>query len=253
MKGYLLVRDEVILELASDDMEYLVGAIAGMAKPPHFDPQDVRGSSRDGEGKAADGSGEATVTTADGLSTYLWSHPSGHFRKFVWARGQGVVEYAAGTGALQDGFRLFPAGPEGILDTEKFGDLSLGMPDGEVVKLLGAPGKSSKVIHVGATGEWMIDRSWPDKGLSLGMYSEKETGPWKLGTIAAKAPCRLATAKGIRIGSFETDVAKAYAKEHSADDSVAGECFVAGSIYGGVIFDLKEGVVIRIFMGAAAE
>jgi len=26
---YLLVRDEVILELESDDMEYLIGAIAG--------------------------------------------------------------------------------------------------------------------------------------------------------------------------------------------------------------------------------
>jgi len=149
--------------------------------------------------------------------------------------------------------RWFPAGPEGILDTEKLGGLKLGMPDGEVVKMLGPPGKSTKAILMEATGEWLIDRSWPDKGLSLGMFAGKEAGPWVLGSISAKAPCRLATAKGIRVGSFEADVAKAYAKEHSADDSVAGQCFVAGSIYGGVIFDLKEGVVTRIFMGAAAE
>jgi len=32
-----------------------------------------------------------------------------------------------------------------------------------------------------------------------------------------------------------------------------GKIFVAGSIYGGAIFNLKDGKVVQIFIGAAAE
>jgi len=250
---YLLVRNEMILELAGDDIEFVIGAIAGMAKPPHFDPQNVRATSADGRSSVPDGAGEATVTTAGGVSTYLWSHPSGHFRKMVWSSPLGLVEYAAGSGARKDGFRLAPAGPDEFLANEKLGKLALGMPDGEVLKLLGGPAGSTRPVLQEATGEWVVDRSWPDQGLELGMVADGKDGPWSVGNITAKAPCRLATAGGIRVGSLEADVKAAYGKVRSAEDSVPGKCFVAGSIFGGVIFDLKDGVVTRIFLGAAAE
>ncbi len=55
------------------------------------------------------------------------------------------------------------------------------------------------------------------------------------------------------MGSAEKAVNKAYAKEQEKEQSVPGESFVAGSVYGGIIFTLKAGVVTDIFIGAAAE
>jgi hypothetical protein len=37
---------------------------------------------------------------------YLSSHNSGHFKKAVWKKGVGLVEYSMGYGAMADGFRL---------------------------------------------------------------------------------------------------------------------------------------------------
>lgn len=56
-----------------------------------------------------------TICTDDGsLVRYLTSHPSGHFTKFVWQRDIGPTELSMGSGAGQDGWRLFrtvePAG-----------------------------------------------------------------------------------------------------------------------------------------------
>jgi hypothetical protein len=40
------------------------------------------------------------------LCVYDSSHPSGHFKKMIWKKGVGLVEYASGSGARADGFRL---------------------------------------------------------------------------------------------------------------------------------------------------
>jgi hypothetical protein len=34
------------------------------------------------------------------------SHPSGHFKKIIWKKGTGLLEYASGYGAHADGYRL---------------------------------------------------------------------------------------------------------------------------------------------------
>jgi hypothetical protein len=49
---------------------------------------------------------ETTVKTKGDTCTYLSSHNSGHFKKLVWKRGVGLVEYSMGSGAEADGFRL---------------------------------------------------------------------------------------------------------------------------------------------------
>ena len=67
------------------------------------------------------------------------------------------------------------------------------------------------------------------------------------------APSTLKTLRGIGIGSAEKDVTSAYGELRDDEMSVAGESFVAGSVYGGVIFDFRDGKVSRIFLGAAAE
>jgi hypothetical protein len=37
------------------------------------------------------------------LCIYESSHPSGHFKKVVWKKGVGLIEYASGYGADADG------------------------------------------------------------------------------------------------------------------------------------------------------
>lgn len=56
-----------------------------------------------------------TIRTDDGsLVHYVASHPSGHFTSYVWQRDVGLTELSMGSGAGQDGWRLFrtvePAG-----------------------------------------------------------------------------------------------------------------------------------------------
>ena len=71
--------------------------------------------------------------------------------------------------------------------------------------------------------------------------------------ITAVAPSKLATARGITIGSTEDAVKKAYGSVRDKENSEAGKTFVAGSIYGGVIFRFEGGKVSEIFIGASAE
>ena len=71
--------------------------------------------------------------------------------------------------------------------------------------------------------------------------------------IRATAGCTLATARGVKIGSTEAAVNKAYGKERDKESSKAGQSFVAGSLYEGVVFTFKDGKVSGIFIGAAAE
>ena len=46
---------------------------------------------------------------------------------------------------------------------------------------------------------------------------------------------------------------KAYAAEINREESDLPETVVVGSIYGGVVFTMKNGKVVSIFIGAAAE
>jgi hypothetical protein len=85
------------------------------------------------------------------------------------------------------------------------------------------------------------------------MVSEKRSGTKSVESISLTAPCTMATKRGIRIGSTEQTVRKAYKKDWNREDSICAGEFVGGSIYGGIIFQFKDGKVSRIFLGAAAE
>lgn len=67
------------------------------------------------------------------------------------------------------------------------------------------------------------------------------------------SPSTLQTQRGIRIGSTEQEVIKAYGRFQNAEDSKPGELLVAGSIFGGAMFNFHQGRVSGIFIGAAAE
>ncbi len=82
----------------------------------------------------------------------------------------------------------------------------------------------------------------------------KEKGGFKsIESLTITSPSILQTQRGIRIGSTEAEVIKAYGRFRNAEASKPGELLVAGSIFGGVMFDFQQGRVSRIFIGAAAE
>ena len=142
---------------------------------------------------------------------------------------------------------------EDISATEALGKLKLGQKAAAVIKELGEPASKGENQLWGATGEWVQEWHYPDKGLSLQMASEKEKGAKTLLSMTATEKCTLATSEKIKIGSTEAEVRKAYAKLENKEEGKPGETLVAGSIYGGVIFTFKKGKVVQIFIGAAAE
>ena len=139
------------------------------------------------------------------------------------------------------------------VDQEAFGKLTLGQKGEDIVRLLGKPESKGKDENWEAIGQWVQDWNYPAQGLKLYMASGKRGGAKTLLNLSASTGCTLTTARGIGIGSSEAAVRKAYAALEEKSEGKRGESFVAGSIYGGVIFQFKAGKVSEIFIGAAAE
>jgi hypothetical protein len=102
---YFIVTDDRIVLLNEEDNEAAVKKISGLEKPPEFEPGDIYGITT-GKFSHEDGLWKTTVSLKGDLCVYDSSHPSGHFKKIVWKKGVGLVEYASGSGAHADGFRL---------------------------------------------------------------------------------------------------------------------------------------------------
>ena len=102
---YFIVTDDRIVLLNEEDNEAGVKKISTLDKPPEFDPGNVYGIVT-GKFNHEDGLWKTTVSVKGDLCVYDSSHPSGHFKKIVWKKGVGLVEYASGYGARKDGYRL---------------------------------------------------------------------------------------------------------------------------------------------------
>lgn len=139
------------------------------------------------------------------------------------------------------------------VSSEGLGKLALDQKAGVVLEILGEPKSKGADVLMEATGEWVQEWAFPEQGLMLMMGSTDKGGAKTVWSITADGKCELATERGVRIGSSEAEVKKAYGKVYNAEESRAGETFVAGSVYGGVIFELEKGKVAGIFIGAAAE
>jgi hypothetical protein len=102
---YFIVTDDRIVLLNEEDNEAAVKKIYALDKAPEFEPGDVYGITT-GKFNHEDGLWKTTISLKGDLCVYDSSHPSGHFKKIVWKKGVGLVEYASGHGAHADGFRL---------------------------------------------------------------------------------------------------------------------------------------------------
>ena len=102
---YFIATDDRIVLLNEEHNEVAVKKISALDKPPEFEPGEIYGITS-GSLNHEDGLWKTTISLKGDLCVYDASHPSGHFKKIVWKKGVGLVEYASGYGAHADGFRL---------------------------------------------------------------------------------------------------------------------------------------------------
>ena len=102
---YFIVTDDRIVLLNEEDNDAAAKKISALDKPPQFEPNDIYGITS-GSVEHQEGEWKTTIKLKGDLCIYDASHPSGHFKKLVWKKGVGLVEYASGYGARADGYRL---------------------------------------------------------------------------------------------------------------------------------------------------
>jgi len=102
---YFIVTNNQIALLNEENKEAAVKKVSGMDQPPAFEPGDIYGISS-GSFSHEDGLWKATIEVKGNLCNYQSNHPSGHFKKVVWKKNVGLIEYSMGSGAMADGFRL---------------------------------------------------------------------------------------------------------------------------------------------------
>ncbi|HLW36399.1 MAG TPA: hypothetical protein VKS98_12145 [Chthoniobacterales bacterium] len=102
---YFIVTDDRIILLNEDNNDEAAKKIAAMDKPPGFEENYVYGITT-GHFKHQEGLWETKIDVKGDLCVYDSSHPSGHFKKMVWKKGVGLVQYDSGYGAAKDGWKL---------------------------------------------------------------------------------------------------------------------------------------------------
>jgi len=129
--------------------------------------------------------------------------------------------------------------------------LKLGTAQAKVLEKLGEPDFKDEDIEWGALGTYVQEWKYTSKGLSLQMESGEKGGKKDVLMITLTNSSYGKTSKMVSVGASEEEVKQAYPNFNRDFSSEKG--VVIGSIYGGVIYSLKNGKVNRIFIGAAAE
>ena len=174
------------------------------------------------------------------------------------------------------GFPRASSDPFALMLSERIGPLHIGMPEELLRRVLGPPNKAGELDYCAATGYYSKSFEYP--GVFVEVHSEQSatdkehslycTGSmdeWRdsladrsfsfcVGYVAVTAPCKYKTTKGIGIGSPVDVVRRKYgAYEDTVNAGRSAVCLVAGSLYGGVLFEFVGGRCSEIKLGAFAE
>jgi hypothetical protein len=101
---FIATYDRIVL-LNEEDNDAAAKKISAMEKSPEFEQGYIR-AIISGKLHFEDGPYTTTIDVKGDECTYLSSHNSGHYSKFVWKKGVGMVEHGSNYGAMKDGFRL---------------------------------------------------------------------------------------------------------------------------------------------------
>lgn len=102
---YFIATDDRIVLLNEEDNDAAMKKMAALEKPPVFEQRYIYGIT-EGKFDYTEGPWETTIELKDDLCIFQSNHNSGHFKKVVWKKGIGLIEYSMGYGASADGFRL---------------------------------------------------------------------------------------------------------------------------------------------------
>jgi len=136
-----------------------------------------------------------------------------------------------------------------LMKNESFGKIKLGVGAKKIIEILGVPESKTKAELWGADGEYHQQWNYTEKGIQLDFMGDSVQ---VVNMITLSEPCKLKTSRNIGIGSSIEDVQRAYGKEINQAAS-SSESIVAGTIYGGIIFNIDNRKVKSIFSGASAE
>lgn len=129
----------------------------------------------------------------------------------------------------------------------------LGLPAADLERRLGVPPSTkSKPVLEGATGDYVSTWVFADLGVRAKMSSAEENLAPTLSALTITPPALLKTPEEIGIGSAKDAVTAAYGPAVNAEESTP-QRIVVGSVFGGIIFTMKNEKVSEIFVGAAAE
>ncbi|WP_022950527.1 hypothetical protein [Leucothrix mucor] len=140
-----------------------------------------------------------------------------------------------------------------LIREESFGGLKLDMEIAELTPLIDCGAIKGEPVFWEGIGEIIQEWDYPECGVKLQMSTADPNVSQIVSSIAISAPSKLTTARGIHIGSSESEVMAAYADYEDTEHSAPGESFMAGSVYGGLIFSFEDDQVVRMFLGAGVE
>lgn len=140
-----------------------------------------------------------------------------------------------------------------LINKEKIGELTLGLSNKKLEKILGKPTNKSPLQVWGADGQKHQTWNYLKLGIKLDMIQTSKNDT-EINSITIKKPCSFKSIRKIGIGSSREAVMKAYEKEIDKESLAQNkDTIIAGSIYGGIMFDIKKDKVEMIFLGAGAE
>jgi hypothetical protein len=102
---YFIATGDRIVLLNEEDNDAAAKKISVVEKRPEFEQGAIRAISS-GRLNFEEGPYTTTIEVKGDECVYSTSHDSGHYSKFVWKKGVGLVEHASNYGAMKDGFRL---------------------------------------------------------------------------------------------------------------------------------------------------
>jgi len=138
-----------------------------------------------------------------------------------------------------------------LMKDESIGDIKLGIRSKLIIEMLGEPEEKSESVLWGADGEYHQQWKYTKNGIELDIIGEVDTA-LVVNMITIKSPCELKTKRKIGVGSSIEEIQLAYQKEINHSSS-APETIVAGTIYGGIIFNIECRKVTSFFIGASAD
>jgi hypothetical protein len=95
-------------EQVEKDTAAAIKKISVMEKPPDFEQGNIR-AINSGKFHYEDGPWITDIVVKGDECTYETQHNSGHYQKFVWKKGVGLIDHRSNYGAARDGYRLMRA------------------------------------------------------------------------------------------------------------------------------------------------